>query len=279
MFNPSIHPEPLSADIEFNNSLLNEDVISCGKIEFIHYTNLTSAMNILNSGNIRLYNCLNMNDPMEIKHLLEQSEIEFSDEEISTYQREHFIFSACRFNSNEDEDFNLWRLYGENGKGVGIVFEIDEKIKNWSNRYLQNVKYQMEDSRKIAAFFEYHKQFNETHDLFQNKPDLFALLAAGVKNQVWSIEKEFRIIVEYQLDMCAIIFEQKINSLFTYSGIQNNLSNKEVLSLFSTLKFIEPRIKSNTIYIYTDDNKNVRWCPYSGCDYCVEYQDYGISDV
>ncbi len=26
---------------------------------------------------------------------------------------------------------------------------------------------------------------------------------------------------------------------------------------------------------YTDDNKNVRWCPYSGCDYCVEYQDFG----
>lgn len=22
---------------------------------------------------------------------------------------------------------------------------------------------------------------------------------------------------------------------------------------------------------YTDDNKSVRWCPYPGCDYCVEY--------
>ena len=30
---------------------------------------------------------------------------------------------------------------------------------------------------------------------------------------------------------------------------------------------------------YTDDNKNVRWCPYSGCDNCVEYQDYGLTDV
>lgn len=30
---------------------------------------------------------------------------------------------------------------------------------------------------------------------------------------------------------------------------------------------------------YTDDNKNVRWCPYQGCDYCVEYKEYGISDV
>ncbi len=30
---------------------------------------------------------------------------------------------------------------------------------------------------------------------------------------------------------------------------------------------------------FTDDNKNVRWCPFQGCDYCVEYKEYGISDV
>eukprot|EP00349_Pseudokeronopsis_sp_Brazil_P006337 CAMPEP_0202969920 /NCGR_PEP_ID=MMETSP1396-20130829/15821_1 /ASSEMBLY_ACC=CAM_ASM_000872 /TAXON_ID= /ORGANISM="Pseudokeronopsis sp., Strain Brazil" /LENGTH=406 /DNA_ID=CAMNT_0049697995 /DNA_START=211 /DNA_END=1431 /DNA_ORIENTATION=+ len=30
---------------------------------------------------------------------------------------------------------------------------------------------------------------------------------------------------------------------------------------------------------YTDDNRNVRWCPFTGCDYCVEYQDMGVTDV
>lgn len=30
---------------------------------------------------------------------------------------------------------------------------------------------------------------------------------------------------------------------------------------------------------YTDDNKKVRWCPFQGCDYCVEYQDFGPTDV
>ena len=30
---------------------------------------------------------------------------------------------------------------------------------------------------------------------------------------------------------------------------------------------------------FTDDNKSVRWCPFQGCDYCVEYQEYGVSDV
>lgn len=30
---------------------------------------------------------------------------------------------------------------------------------------------------------------------------------------------------------------------------------------------------------FTDDNKSVRWCPYKGCDYCIEFQDFGSKDV
>ena len=30
---------------------------------------------------------------------------------------------------------------------------------------------------------------------------------------------------------------------------------------------------------YTDDNKNVRWCPFQGCDYCVEYNDFGGTTI
>lgn len=30
---------------------------------------------------------------------------------------------------------------------------------------------------------------------------------------------------------------------------------------------------------YTDDNRNVRWCPYPGCDFCLEFADLGRSDV
>ncbi len=30
---------------------------------------------------------------------------------------------------------------------------------------------------------------------------------------------------------------------------------------------------------FTDDNRNVRWCPYQGCDQCIEYKDYGMVDI
>ncbi|TNV81097.1 hypothetical protein FGO68_gene2725 [Halteria grandinella] len=30
---------------------------------------------------------------------------------------------------------------------------------------------------------------------------------------------------------------------------------------------------------YTDENKNARWCPFKGCEYCAIYQNSGIKDV
>lgn len=30
---------------------------------------------------------------------------------------------------------------------------------------------------------------------------------------------------------------------------------------------------------FTDKNKNMKWCPFQGCDYCVEFKEFGKSDV
>ena len=40
-------------------------------------------------------------------------------------------------------------------------------------------------------------------------------------------DKEFRAVIEKVQDESAIIFEQKINSSFSYDGIVNNLSSKD----------------------------------------------------
>jgi hypothetical protein len=194
-YNPTLQDKPSSGYIELSDLFFNEKSLQNGAVQFIHYTSVTSAMNILNSGNVRFYNCLNLNDPLEIEHLLEKSGIDFTEEEIKDYQREHFILSGSLFNSIEDEDFNLWRLYGDSGRGIGIVFEVNENAKKWNNLYFQKVKYEDNEVKNIYDYFEFHKQFNEEHQLFENKPDFFALLATGVKNKIWSIENEFRAII------------------------------------------------------------------------------------
>lgn len=198
LFNPEIHPEPISGKIQLSGRFINETALQNGPLSFIHYTTVQNTMNILNSGNVRLYNCLNLNDPSEIKYLLKKSELTFSDDEIEQYKREHFILSGSMYNSATDEDFNLWRLYGDSGQGIGIVFEIDDKIKNWNNIYIQKVTYGNDDV--LNEFFKFHKTFNLEYSLFENKPDFFALLATSIKNDIWSVEKEFRVVVHSEFD-------------------------------------------------------------------------------
>lgn len=73
-------------------------------------------------------------------------------------------------------------------------------------------------------------------------------------------DKEFRGILELSEDKEStnIIFEQKINGEFTTIGIQNNLSRKESLALFSTLKILNKYIKTKVNFIATDDPKKLR---------------------
>lgn len=200
MFNPDLQSEPSSGKIELSSRFLNESALEKGNIQFIHYTSLSSAMNILNSGKIRLYNCLNLNDPSEIKCLLDKSPIDFKEDIIEKYKREHFILSGSLFESDKDEDFNLWRLYGDNSTGIGIVFEVDDRVKNWSSVFLQKVAYSSNDNDLAYDYLKFHKEFNDQYHLFENNPDLFAILATGVKNDIWSIEKEFRIVIKAPFD-------------------------------------------------------------------------------
>ncbi|QEK51050.1 DUF2971 domain-containing protein [Pedobacter aquae] len=205
MFGGDEKSEPTSGKIELSAKFLNEKVLSEGKIKFTHYTSLRNAINILNSGSIRLYNCFNLNDKNEIKYLLDKSPIDFSEEEIDKYKREHFILSGSLIQDDNEEDYNLWRLYGDNCKGVAIIFEISEKITNWSKVYLQKVAYERDNKSNIYDYLKFHKEFNDKYLLFENKPELFALLSTGVKNEIWSVENEFRVIVknpfnEYSLE-------------------------------------------------------------------------------
>lgn len=211
--------EPMSGEIEFRSQFINEITLKESPLQFIHYTSLLSAMNILNSGNIRLYNCLNLNDPSEINYLLKNSPINFTEKEVEKYKREHFILSGSIYKSKNDEEFNLWRLYGDQGKGVGIVFEVDNKIGNWGSVFLHNVVYgtNNEQYEKIIKFLHFHKEFDETHRLFNNIPNIISLLSTGVKNEMWSIEKEFRIVIKLLLDKHSNLPEESIsnNSLIT----------------------------------------------------------------
>lgn len=86
------------------------------------YTSLDTALKVLNSGKMRMMSVTAMNDKLEIGHLYGELQIEDSaDLENKTkvhYARQRYITSF----TDKIDDLTMWRLYGDNAKGVCLVF-------------------------------------------------------------------------------------------------------------------------------------------------------------
>jgi hypothetical protein len=252
---------PKNAEVVFNNKVIDYKIESEKKIEIIHYTNIQSFCNIINSQNIRLYNCFNLNDSKEIETGLNKIGFEYNREWLEDLKRTHFVFSASEYNN--DDDFNMWRLYGDNGNGVAFVFEIDDNFKNWTGIHLSKVSYSESDEsfRNLKNFVDFHNKFQSEHKLFISVPSIIPLLGAFQKDKIWSIENEFRIVATCEFDK----YDFKTNSGFIPDNPflkytlnhQVNNSGKLVsyLELPITEKYLEEKFKYETDEEYVNECK------------------------
>lgn len=245
---------PKMAEITFNNKVVDLKINPNEKLEIIHYTNIQSYCNIINSQNIRLYDCYNLNDSKEIKEGLEKIGFQHDNHKwIDDLKRFHFVFSASEYDGNDD--FNMWRFYGDNGNGVALVFEIDKKIENWNGVHFSKVSYSIEDDNfsLIKDFVEFHNKFQEEQKLFISVPSLIPLISAFQKNEIWSIEKEFRIVAtciydRYNLKAKSPIFES-INP-FLKSTLNQSVNNAgklvSYLEMPITENFFDEKLNKET---------------------------------
>lgn len=95
----------------------------------IHYTTLDSLFNILNSKELRFYNLKALHDGQELSYAINEFGLKINQEQIENFKNSWFVHSFCEYNN--DDDFNMWRLYGQNGNGVGIVYEIPNVNDKW----------------------------------------------------------------------------------------------------------------------------------------------------
>ena len=100
---------------------LNE-TISINNGHIAKYTSLDTALMILNSGKMRMMSVTAMNDKMEIGHLygkLRDEENAYLENKTKMFlARNRYITSF----SNSIDDLTMWRLYGDNGRGVCLIF-------------------------------------------------------------------------------------------------------------------------------------------------------------
>lgn len=165
--------------------------------KYIHYTTLNSFCEILNSGELRLFNLNNLNDPFEFNHLIREFNLKLDEELIKYYKQRLFVSSFCRYNEGEGDDFNLWRLYGDNGYGIGIIFEVVNNVDDWDSVLLGNVIYSSDNilSQNIAKAISLANEYIGKG--IDKIPKLLAQLLLYHKKSIWSIENESRLTVFY----------------------------------------------------------------------------------
>lgn len=163
--------------------------------KFLHYTRFSNFVEILKSRSIRLYDFNNFNDPSEF-FFSELIKSEVTNDLIPNDKGKLFAFS---FNESKEEDFNMWRLYGDDGNGVAFEFEFlgsEREQDTWGNHFLSEVKYDESEGELVNKFILDCKEFFERNN-YARIPSIksFILPILGsIKRGIYQDEKEIRLL-------------------------------------------------------------------------------------
>jgi hypothetical protein len=172
-----------------NSHLIKSDYSYEKKL--VHFTSGLSLQSILQERSLRLYNLYNLNDPREFEYA--SKVLELDEATVSHAKKNLFVLSCCEptIFENVTHEFNMWRLYGQNGRGIAIVFSIYNRPEDWMDFHLSRVFY---GDQQIDKFKEIRDLINKSSlDLPKVTIDLSKLIPFH-KSTLFSLEHEVRLI-------------------------------------------------------------------------------------
>lgn len=182
--------------------------------DFIHFTSLNSLLSIIENRCIKLYTLDNANDPNEIDFISKKYKNLYEYREL---KKEIFSFSFSK--KNCQNDLNLWRFYGLEGKGIGIIFGFVNTPDKWRNFHLSEIFYgNCKEKKRIDNLNKALLKYNKNKLPISSNLNL---LYGFHKPKAFNEEKEVRLIFYSQYDT-----EKQINkSHTTYSN--SNIKGKQ----------------------------------------------------
>lgn len=199
-------------------------------------------LNILNSETLRMYNCINKNDPWEINYANSKYNIGLNDDELLAFKQNNFITSFFKYDmALQNDNKYLWEKYGMKGRGAALVFEIENINDSWEECYIGKVCYDEKNSqnsvyKRFIEFVKFHKEFNNKHHLFKNTPSILSAIALHFKEVKWANEKEVRIFAYCpfdKYDLKLLVLERKNNYLL--STIEHSVNGHDEISSYVSL--------------------------------------------
>ena len=106
------------------------------KNKVYRYVSLDTLFNMLNTGKYRMSGIVGMNDKSEKNYFDDNCPIGTSGSSVRELN-DTYLSSCCAL----EDDLTMWRLYGDDGKGVCLEFEVLPPEKRLGNFILANVSY------------------------------------------------------------------------------------------------------------------------------------------
>lgn len=161
-----------------------EEILNKNKqiTEFCRYTSLTSLITMLNSKTYQMCGIAGMNDKSETDYFDNKYSRTKQDAKSLSIWNDIYLSSGTLLK----DDLTMWRLYGDDGRGVCLIFEV---IKPTAGTfYIANVDY--EDKRKSHKWVKFIKDLEKKGIKF-NKLNVWKHF---FKPNEYSIEEEIRLV-------------------------------------------------------------------------------------
>lgn len=166
------------------------------KTEFIHYTSFQNLLSILNDKSIRMFDFNYLNDPQEFIYGADRFKIPSIYNSRKDLKETLFSLSMCLYDEKVEKDsFDMWRLYGASGNGVGIVLDFDNSNReHWHKFYLSKIYYNDEDLQKLLDVQTRHVEFHKKYKFHvRDYHDILYPLLGFHKAGIYKAENEVRL--------------------------------------------------------------------------------------
>lgn len=216
---------------------------------FIHFTSIPGLFNILKTQCIRLYSINNLNDPNEFKLFNKVR----PGTNWSEFKKSIFCLSLinAEIQKNSAEILNLWRLYGSNGYGAFIEFEIGEIHTSQTGPLLSNVLYQEDEhiDKFLDAIIDFESRNSVSFDQ-RSKFNILKYYSMLFKSNLFKHENEVRLF--YFLNSTAPQIADKSEKIFPEINRRNHIVyykewhfDQEAFSSFPQIKPVKVQLGFN----------------------------------
>jgi hypothetical protein len=261
----------LNLTTTFSN-YLNSNYFFDGTYKFIHFTSIKNLLSIIREKKLRMYSLNSMDDKYEFDfaHKIFNSNM---PETVKDIKDNTFCFSMCKYElETKEQSLNIWRSFGLDGYGVGIVLKFNKKTRyNWNDFILSQIYYGEKYLKKIKKACKDYSEFSTKNNFYINNfYNIFYTLLCFHKNHIYKGEKEVRLIYNNNFNILNNQYHKLDlngkNKLISYKELDLEWDNSQLFKnsnqkLIKEAKTIHPYITIDKIIfgyrISTNDKFNI----------------------